>query len=1354
MAKDRIGNYELVSLIGDGAQGKVFKARCLGGAPDSLPADTIVAMKVLRVTADNERTHARFNSQAQILKRLNHPNIVRYADSFIWHPGEWDEAMCLVMEFLEGETLDDRLKKQPRGLPWPEVKHIFDQVFGALIYAQHRGIVHRDLKPSNIFLTRNGTVKIFDFDVARNEQDSQASTVGWKGTFDYMAPDFVHTDSFRGDEISDVFSLGTCIYQAMTGKLPYEPLGESAHIGYLNRWRTTSKPAEPSFRPGVFRVLAHSKSFISKALHPQREERFPGFAPMYESFQRIHYRTIEHKDKDVYELHEVLGRGGFGEVFRGVRRSDGKAVAIKHLFAERQSDRFIKEARILQQYSHPALVEYIDFVAVKGATNESQYFLILELLEGMPEAGLRFRIKQEGRLDPEECLLIFIKYLDALAFLHENPKPIIHRDIKPTNLYAPKGHPEEAKIFDLGVARDVTGTATVGGVPGTLDYMAPEMATSATDRGSPQSDIYAMGLCLYESLTGKPAFPRLPADMNAAWVEFQQRAQVKEFDFNDAVFNKYPALRPVVEKSLSPDPKKRYARASEMKRDLEKIVDSIRSRGQHLTTTFFDSRTLATMAPRTVSPTLAPTVPPHPESTGPARPPSSAAQPPSAASRTRDDKTVAVHPATQRRLGRLVLLARLLALLIILGGLGAGGYFGWPFLRPLLDRQLARFRGGPPAGADVGGEAPTAERVTPDVAYVRDLNGRMNQALNQLGLNPDDRELRTRVNALRVSAAAIPAAFTNAQELAIQDGNRAETERLLNDWRALSEYQMLMGITTDAFDQVAGSLQDGLEFLDFAARVDQLLKLVPTKFTGDAAGFAAMEQLLRQYQQLVTQTTAGRDDAARQRRRARLQKVADAIKAAFAGYIGDLRNLAVIKINSGYTGDPEYGALTNLPARAPGLVSLAQAEYDEALATMAQARQARTTQKRTALLAQVAAARTPSDLNPPVTALEKWPAEPIQPSAEDLKLVSDAIRAKYAEMARLIFERARDEYAANRLAEGDSLRQALQTLVGMVPETYGRRELGGFVNEADTLRTAADTRIKDAAARQAAELAAQRKAEEERKAAELAAQQQAEAERKAAELAAQQRAEEERQAAAVAAMQKAAAERRAAEAAAQQQAEEERKAAALEAQRKVEAEAKAKADEEARLKAEKEKAEREAQARAAEEARLKAEKAKAEQEARAKAEQEVRLKAEKEKAEREAQARAAEEARLKAEKEKAEKEKAEQAALQKAEREAKAKAEKEKADQESRRQAEAAALAAAAPGELEIAVTPREARVFVDDQPLTEATIKVTPGVNHKVRIELEGYETYEQYHRVKSGESKYIDVPLIKVKKKGGFWF
>ena len=572
--KTSLGKYELLEVIGDGAEGRVYKASCNADNVPGVARGELVAVKRLKSTG-HEKESQQFLRQIKILSKLNHPNIVGHKDSFVWREKELEEDIyCLVMELLDGEPLKSLIEKHKGGLPWDKAGPILTQTLQALQYASKNGVIHRDLKPSNIFITKNGLPKLVDFGIARQDDGEATATssgAGAKGTFDYMAPDFaLQHGGFRGDEQSDIFSFGIILYYTLAGSLPFPPLGENADRGYYIRW-LAPQPPNAEFRNPVFRVLAHARSCIAKCIDSDRAARFKTFDEVMADFAQVGYRKLKHRN-ELYEFTDWLGKGGFGEVFRGRRASDGREVAVKRLFSTGQSARFVREAKILRDAAHPNLTEYVDFIEVRVREDEKEYYLILEYLEGMPDTGLKDRIKNsENGLDPTEALQLFIRYLDCLEHLHKNG--IIHRDIKPGNLYAPAGNPQRAKIFDLGIAHDEEGTRTHGQVPGTLDFMPPEFAMQTSGRGSAQSDIYSIGVTLYQSLTKKLPFPRLPEKDAEAWVAFFRRAE-KPLDcpFDHPVFKSFPELVPLLRRSLAHDAKSRFSSAGAMRDEIKKIL--------------------------------------------------------------------------------------------------------------------------------------------------------------------------------------------------------------------------------------------------------------------------------------------------------------------------------------------------------------------------------------------------------------------------------------------------------------------------------------------------------------------------------------------------------------------------------------------------------------------------------------------------------------------------------------------------------------------------------------------------------------------------------------------------------------
>ncbi len=596
----RIGDYEVLGLIGTGAQGRVYRARYCGQPKENLSPGDIVALKVynpVSKAADLER----FLKTAALFKSFNHPNIVAYRDAFSSDDGI-QESPCLVMEYLEGISLQEVLRQYPRGIPWEQAQPLFQQFMDALIFARKQGVIHRDIKPANIFVFPDGRLKLIDFGVARREEGSQTSTAGWRGSFDYMAPDFVYDpeliQDFRGDECSDIFSATAVFYEMLTGRLPFKPLGESGPAGYMNRWRKGAEPV-PAFSHGIFRVLTHSGSFFRKGLTPIRHERFRSFEEMFTAFKTLATKILRYEGQDAYEFVEFIGQGGFGAVYKAKDLTTGETVAIKQLSISSQSDRFLREARLLKEHRHPNLVSYLNFIQV---ADRDEYYLVMECLKGIPGWSLRDRLKASGvALGLLEALRLFDAYLSALIYLHE--KEVIHRDIKPSNLYAPPGNPAEAKIFDLGIARSARGTQTAGKIPGTLDYMAPEFVLKPDVRGDPRTDIYALGLSLYEAVTGRRAFPKLPTEARDAYLELRKRVVSSlEIDVSYRPVSQYPQLRHILQKATAKNPHHRYHTASAMQSDIRKLIDELESAShddgsETLPSTEADPETVAGTAP-------------------------------------------------------------------------------------------------------------------------------------------------------------------------------------------------------------------------------------------------------------------------------------------------------------------------------------------------------------------------------------------------------------------------------------------------------------------------------------------------------------------------------------------------------------------------------------------------------------------------------------------------------------------------------------------------------------------------------------------------------------------------------------
>lgn len=254
-----LGRYEIISEIGQGAMGVVYKAL------DPL-IERAVAIKTINLAlamTPEERTEyeARFYQEAKAAGRLSHPNIVTIHDM-----GRSGDNAYIVMEFLEGRELRDILD-EGRRLPVDQVLDLVAQVARGLAYAHEHGVVHRDVKPSNIMVVRDDHVKITDFGIARMATSSVRTQAGMVlGSPKYMSPEQVLGKKI--DQRSDIFSLGIMLYEMLAGHPPFS--GDSINA-IMHQILNFEPPPPGSLNPAVPAML---DSIVAKALAKNLEERY------------------------------------------------------------------------------------------------------------------------------------------------------------------------------------------------------------------------------------------------------------------------------------------------------------------------------------------------------------------------------------------------------------------------------------------------------------------------------------------------------------------------------------------------------------------------------------------------------------------------------------------------------------------------------------------------------------------------------------------------------------------------------------------------------------------------------------------------------------------------------------------------------------------------------------------------------------------------------------------------------------------------------------------------------------------------------------------------------------------------
>ncbi|HXK56356.1 MAG TPA: bifunctional serine/threonine-protein kinase/formylglycine-generating enzyme family protein, partial [Gammaproteobacteria bacterium] len=323
--KTKIGKYEILSVLGKGAMGTIYK----GIDPVIQRHVAIKTISSHIPSAEQSALKERFIREAQAAGRLQHINIVS-----IFEYGEDADQAFIAMEFVEGVTLTDKLHARVQ-FTIPEICSIMIKVLNALEYAHSMGVVHRDIKPGNIILTESGEVKVTDFGIARLESSTMTQIGTVLGTPGYMSPEQLVGENV--DNRSDIFSAGAMLYELLTGEKAYSG---TTFTSVMYKILNTDPIPPASICPTVPEAF---DEIIRKALEKKPENRYQSAAAFAAAIAAVAEARSGVRDVDhaAATLHDVP------------RAAPTPAVAKPQPAPEGDRTRYLQESADTTRIMHP-----------------------------------------------------------------------------------------------------------------------------------------------------------------------------------------------------------------------------------------------------------------------------------------------------------------------------------------------------------------------------------------------------------------------------------------------------------------------------------------------------------------------------------------------------------------------------------------------------------------------------------------------------------------------------------------------------------------------------------------------------------------------------------------------------------------------------------------------------------------------------------------------------------------------------------------------------------------------------------------------------------------------------------------
>ena len=571
-----IPGYDLLGELGRGGMGVVYRAR-------HTPSGRPVALKVIRDAAlAGPTARARFRVEAEAAARVRHPNVVE-----VYEVGEHAGRPYLAMELVDGGGLDRHLGGRP--LPARPAAELVRTLALAVAAAHARNIVHRDLKPANILLgnpepgTRNpeqqteseppdsgpgvpGSAlvpKVTDFGLAKR---LDAETTAWTqdgavlGTPSYMAPEQAAGKVHEVGPAADIWALGAVLYELLTGRPPFRADTRDETVR-----RVLHDDPDP---PGRARpdVPADLETVCLKCLEKDPARRYASADALADDLGRFLdggpvaavppsplERLARAVGRDGYAVVGEVGRGPRGTVYRAESLSTRQPAAVKVFPAGTWArgewdDRLRRAAGLWAAVVHPQVVPVTRVGWWDGAPGVVTEYAPLGSLAG----------RLAGRpLPVREGVGLVVRLAEVVGYLHR--QGVVHGNLKPANVLFAAGDTPQLADFRLTGGLFQGPLPPPDGDPGGVGYLPPECPRDPAAEPRPFTDVYGLGVILYEVLTGRPAFDGATAGEVLGRVAAAD--PVPPSGLNPAV---PPELDTACLKCLRKDPWRRYTRVYDL----------------------------------------------------------------------------------------------------------------------------------------------------------------------------------------------------------------------------------------------------------------------------------------------------------------------------------------------------------------------------------------------------------------------------------------------------------------------------------------------------------------------------------------------------------------------------------------------------------------------------------------------------------------------------------------------------------------------------------------------------------------------------------------------------------------------